>query len=392
MLRLLLNADLHAPEPRGICHVLVAGGRIAWIGHERPSLDASLGAEVVDLEGLRLVPGLIDPHVHLTGGGGEAGAHTKVPPLPLSQFTRGGVTTVVAVLGTDDATRHPRELVAAVHGLRTEGLSAWSWTAGYHLPPVTITGSVRGDLAMIDCIIGCKTAISDHRSSQPTRDDLLRLASEVHVGGLMTGKAGILHLHVGDGPRGLEPIRDALAHSELPPRVFHPTHVNRRRALFEEAIAIARSGVAVDLTAFPVAEGEDAWSAEDALQRYLDAGAPPERITISSDGGGCLPTFDADGRVASMDVGSPGALAYTLRRLLDAGVPLARALPAFTSNTATLLRLPRKGQLTADADADLVVLDPNGGIRDVMAMGTWMLRDGQPTQRGTFEPQPAERA
>lgn len=392
MLRLLLNSDLHAPEPRGICHLLVAGGRIAWIGHERPSLDASLGAEVVDLGGLRVIPGLIDPHVHLTGGGGEAGAHTKVPPLPLTQFTRGGVTTVVALLGTDDATRHPRELVAAVHGLRSEGLSAWSWTAGYHVPPVTITGSVRGDLAMIDCIIGSKTAISDHRSSQPTRDELLRLASEVHVGGLMTGKAGLLHLHVGDGPRGLEPIRDALAHSELPPRVFNPTHVNRRRALFDEAIAIAREGVHVDVTAFPVAEGEDAWSAEDALQRYLDAGAAPERITVSSDGGGCLPTFDADGRVASMDVGSPGALAYTLRRLLAAGVPLARALPAFTSNTAALLRLPRKGRLAVDADADLVVLHPDGGIRDVMAMGTWMLRDGLPTQRGTFEPPAGERA
>lgn len=385
MLRLLLNADLYAPAPRGVCHVLVAGTRVVWVGGERPSLDASLAAEVVDLEGRRVVPGFIDPHVHLTGGGGEAGAHTKVPPLPLSQFTRGGVTSVVAVLGTDDATRHPRELVAAVNGLRNEGLSAWSWTAGYHVPPVTITGSVRSDIALVDCIIGTKTAISDHRSSQPTRDELLRLASEAHVGGLMTGKAGLVHLHIGDGVRGLEPIRDALTNSELPPRVFNPTHVNRRRALFEEAVAIARTGVHVDVTAFPVAEGEDAWSAEDALVRYLDAGAPAERITISSDGGGCLPTFDADGRVAAMDVGSPGALALTLRHLLKRGVPLERALPAFTSNAAQLLRLPRKGRLDVDADADLVVLDSDGGIRDVMAMGQWMQRDGVSVVQGTFE-------
>jgi len=356
-----------------------------WFGRERLSLDSSLAAEVVDLEGRRVVPGFIDPHVHLTGGGGEAGAHTKVPPLPLSQFTRGGVTSIVAVLGTDDATRHPRELVAAVNGLRNEGLSAWSWTAGYHVPPVTITGSVRSDIALVDCIIGTKTAISDHRSSQPTREELLRLASEAHVGGLMTGKAGLVHLHVGDGARGLEPIRDALANSELPPRVFNPTHVNRKRALFDEAVAIARSGVHVDVTAFPVAEGEDAWSAEDALLRYLDSGAPAERITISSDGGGCLPTFDADGRVAAMDVGSPGALALTLRRLLKRDVPLERALPAFTSNAAQLLRLPRKGCVEVDADADLVVLDSDGGIRDVMAMGQWMQRDGVSVVKGTFE-------
>ena len=80
----------------------------------------------------------------------------------------------------------------------------------------------------MDAIIGVgEVAISDHRSSQPTLDELLRLASEAHVGGLMSGKAGILHLHVGDGPRGLDLVREALDRSEIPARVFNPTHVNR---------------------------------------------------------------------------------------------------------------------------------------------------------------------
>jgi beta-aspartyl-dipeptidase (metallo-type) len=386
MLHLLLNADLYAPESRGLHHLLVAGERIVRIGTERPDLPASLGATLTDLEGRRVIPGLVDPHVHITGGGGEAGAHTKFPPLALSRFTLGGVTTVVGLLGTDDATRHPRELVTAVHGLRHEGLSAWCWTAGYHVPPVTLTGSVRGDIAHVECVVGVKTAISDHRSSQPTRDELLRLASEAHVGGLMTGKAGLVHLHVGDGARGLEPIRDALAHSELPPRVFNPTHVNRRKALFEEAVALSRTGCHVDITAFPVAEGEDAWSAEDALMRYLNADAPADRVTISSDGGGCLPTFDAEGRVATMDVGAPGALALTLRALLGRGIALERVLPAFTSNAARLLRLSRKGHIAVDADADLVVLTDDGAVQDVMALGQWHVRGGASVRHGTFEP------
>ena len=385
MLELLTNAQVFAPEPLGRQHLLIAGGLVVWMGAELPSLPTALGATVRDLGGRRVIPGLVDAHVHLTGGGGEAGAHTKVPPLPLSRFTRGGVTSVVALLGTDDATRHPRELVTAVQGLRNEGLSAWCYTAGYHVPPITITGTVRGDIAAIDCVIGVKCAISDHRSSQPTLDELLRVASEAHVGGAMSGKAGVLHLHVGDGARGLELIWKALEASEIPPRVFNPTHVNRRRALFDEAIELAKRGCNVDLTAFPVSADEDAWPAETALLRYLDSGAPPERVTISSDGGGCLPTFDADGRVSAMDVGDPGALALTLRALLAAGVPLERVLPAFTKNPARLLRLARKGAIAVGADADLVVLDDNGGVRDVMALGVWQVREGQVTVRGTFE-------
>ena len=385
MLELLTNAQVFAPEALGLRHLLVAGGRIAWMGTEVPALPKHLGSRTRDLGGRRLIPGLIDAHVHLTGGGGEAGAHTKVPPLALSRFTRGGVTSVVALLGTDDATRHPRELVTAVHALRNEGLSAWCYTAGYHLPPVTITGSVRGDLAAIDCIIGVKSAISDHRSSQPTLDEFLRLASEAHVGGLMTGKAGVLHLHVGDGSRGLALIREALTGAEIPARVFNPTHVNRTKALFDEAIAVARLGCHIDITAFPIAAGEDAWPAETALIRYLDSGAPIEHVTISSDGGGCLPIFDNDGRVASMGVGDPGAMARTLTALVNAGQPLERVLPAFTSNVARLLRLARKGRIAAGNDADLVVLDPNGDIRDVMANGVWHIVDGRVAVAGTFE-------
>lgn len=385
VMHLLLNTDLYAPEALGRRHLLVGGGKLLWIGESPPTLPSNLGVAVRDLAGRRVIPGLIDAHVHLTGGGGEAGPNTKVPPLGLSRFTRHGVTTVVGLLGTDDATRHPAELVAAVHALRAEGLSAWCWTAGYHLPPVTISGTVRGDIAAVECIIGVKSAISDHRSSQPTLDEFLRLASEAHVGGLMSGKAGILHLHVGDGPRGLDLIRQAIAGSELPPRVFHPTHVNRRRALFDEAIALAKAGSSVDVTAFPVGEDEDAWDAATAVVRYLDSGAPLERLTLSSDGGGCLPAFDAEGRVATMGVGDPGALPEVLAELVRRGVPLGTALAPFTSSPARLLRLQSKGHIATGMDADLVVLDDDGGVSDVMCGGTWHLRDGKVERLGTFE-------
>lgn len=385
---LVRDADVYAPAPAGRMDLLLGGGKVLWMGPRAPASLDGLGVQVLDLGGRRLVPGFIDGHVHVTGGGGESGFASRVPAPGLSRYTRAGVTAVVGLLGTDDVARGTRELVARVQALREEGLAAWGLAGGYHLPPATLTGSVRADLAFVDCLIGVgELAISDHRSSQPTLDELLRLASEAHVAGLMTGKAGHLHLHVGDGPRGLELVRQALDRSELPPRVFNPTHVNRRRVLFEEAVELARRGCTIDITAFPVAEGEDAWSAADALVRYLESGAPRERVTISSDAGGCLPCFDAQGRVCSMDVGESGALVATLRELLARGVPLEAALPAFTCNVADLLRLPGKGRIEVGGDADLVALDEGGGVADVVARGVLHVRGGAVLRRGTFETQ-----
>ena len=382
-LTLLRNAEIYDPAPRGRHDVLVGGGSILALA---ATLPPSALYEVVDLGGTRLVPGLIDSHVHVTGGGGEAGPATRVHPVALSALTRGGVTSCVGVLGTDGTTRNVASLVAATLALRAEGLSAWCWTGSYEVPPITLTGSLRSDIVFVDPIVGAgEIAISDHRSSQPTYEELLRLAADCHVAGLMSGKAGVLHLHLGDGARGLSLLRRALDESELPARVFHPTHVNRNPRLFEEALAIAARGVTVDVTAFPVADGEDAYAAADAILLYLAAGAPPERLTCSSDGGGCIPTFDADGRVKAMDVGRPAALADTLATLLERGQDLERVLPMFTSNVASLLRLPKKGTIAVGADADLVSLDDAHRIRDVMARGRFLVRNGEPVVRGTFE-------
>ncbi len=384
MLDLLLNADVYAPAHIGRRHLLVGGGTILYVGEAQPEIS---GAEVrvTDLGGWRLLPGFIDGHAHLTGGGGEAGPQTKVPPVPLSAYTGSGVTTAVGVLGTDDLTRTTSELVTRVRALRAEGLSAYCHTGGYHLPPTTLTGSVRSDIVHLDCVLGVgEIAISDHRSSQPTFEEIARLASEAHVAGLMTGKAGIVHFHLGDGLRGLDLIRRCLDETEIPARVFNPTHVNRRKELFTEACELTKRGCTIDVTAFPK-QSDDEWSAGEAIRRYLDLGLPSDKITVSSDGGGCLPTFNKQGEVVAMGVGHASELMNTLRELLRAGRPLEAILPAFTSNVAALLRLAAKGRIAEGMDADLVVLDPDANVHGVMARGRWHVRDGEQVIRGTFE-------
>ena len=380
--QLLRNARVFTPADTGVVDVLIADGTIHYLGERLADLPSSLDVVELDLAGLIVIPALVDGHVHVTGGGGEAGPGSRIAPPPAAAYRAGGVGTLVGVLGTDDVTRTPQSLVAWTREIGAQSLHAFCHTGGYHLPPATLTGSVRGDIVWIDPVIGVgEVAISDHRSSQPTAEDLRKLAAEAHVAGLMTGKAGILHLHVGDGEAGLEPIRQAIGGSELPTRVFNPTHLNRRKALLDEALELSVRGCWVDFTAFPVDEGEDAWTAAEALSRYLSQGGAPNRVSVSSDAGGCLPVFRDDGSVASFEVARADAMLESLRECLGLGLPLADALPAFTSNQARLLRLPT-GRIAVGASADLLVLDSEtasagAGVTARMMRGRWFDAAGE---------------
>jgi len=387
LLQILTNARVFTPEDIGVCHLAIGGGRILGVSEDLEAVSAP-HAMVTDIGGRRLIPGFIDGHAHVTGGGGESGFNSRVPPVPLSAITGAGVTSVVGVLGTDDTTRDTRGLLAQTRALRDEGIGAWCHTGGYHVPPVTLTGSVRDDIVYLDPVIGVgELALSDHRSSQPTRDELLRIASDAHVAGMISGKAGIVHLHLGDGERGLDLVRQALSLSELPARVFNPTHINRQKALFEEALALAREGATVDITAYPVSEDDEAWPAEDALLKYLESGAPVDKITVSSDGGGCLPLFNEQGEITEMDVGQAANLPRTLKNLLARGAALELVLPAFTANVASILRLHDRGRIKAGTTADVVVLDDDDNVHDVMIAGIWHVRNGRQQIFGQFEEQ-----
>ena len=285
---LFRNAQLYAPEDFGRCDLLIAGGKIVAVekaGHTttRPDCPES------DLAGAVVCPGFIDQHVHLIGGGGEAGPHTRTPEVRLSALVAAGITSVVGLLGTDGVTRHPESLLAKTRALEHEGISAWMLTGAYGLPSPTITGSIEKDVALIDKIIGVKCAISDHRSSAPADDQLANMAAQSRVGGLLGAKAGISVFHLGNSPKLLEPLLSILNNADVPRTKLLPTHVNRAQALFHAALDYARDGGYIDITT-SISEPIDAAT---AIATARDAQVPFNRLTLSSDGNGSQPKFDA---------------------------------------------------------------------------------------------------
>ncbi|MBP1636457.1 MAG: iadA [Acidobacteria bacterium] len=385
---LLKNADVLAPEPRGRADILLAGERIERIA---PGIDIPPAyCEVVDASAFLAVPGFIDCHVHILGGGGEGGYATRTPELQLSDAVRGGVTTVVGCLGTDGVTRSLPALLAKARGLEEEGISTFIYSGYYTVPLQTITGHIERDLLLIDKVIGSgEVAISDHRSTQPTFDELARVASETRRGGILSGKAGVVNVHLGDGRRGLALLRRVVEETEIPAMQFLPTHMNRNPSLFEEAVEWVKAGGLADFTTSTVPayieEGEV--KAARALRRMVDAGAPASSLTFSSDGQGSLPRFDAGGRLVGLDVGRVTSLFAAVREAVqEERVPLETALAPITSNPARILRLARKGRLAGGADADVVLLDPAAlSVEGVIARGRWLMRGGEVLVRGTFE-------
>lgn len=386
MLTLLKNCDVYAPEHLGMKDILVAGGRLALIA-DKLEMPVGMACEMLDVQGLKVLPGLIDAHVHIAGAGGEGGPATRTPEMKLFHMLEAGVTTVVGCLGTDGMTRSLESVLMKVKALRQEGVSAFMYTGAYQVPTPTITGDVGRDIALIDEIIGVgEIAISDHRSSYPNVDELLRLTEHARVGGMLGGKAGILNIHLGDAQDPFRPLYQVVEKSMLKLTQFLPTHCNRNDYTLEDAIVYARQGGNIDITTssypyFPEYEVKPS----KCLRLIKDAGISLSQVTFTSDACGSLPGFDENGKLIKLEMGLPSA---NLREIRDAvnqeGITLDEAISVLTSNPARILKLSGKGTIAEGCDADLLFLDSRLEQRHLMSMGQWMCRDGKVLKQGNY--------
>ncbi|MCX6564910.1 MAG: beta-aspartyl-peptidase [Candidatus Aminicenantes bacterium] len=390
MALIIRGGTVVSPTSPGKRDVLLAGGRIEAVAEPGAIVCGGFEAAVIEADGKAVLPGFIDPHVHILGGGGEGGPATRAPEIAVEDIVASGVTTVIGCLGTDSVTRHMSSLLAKARALEIEGISTWCFCGSYEIPVKTVTGSVRGDLVLIDKIIGAgEIALSDHRSSQPSFEEFARLAAECRVGGMLGGKAGILHVHMGDGSRGLEYPRRLARETEIPITQIIPTHCNRNRRLLGEAFEYARSGGRIDLTAGtdPEQETDHDVSVETAIRLLLENGVPLERVTVSSDGNGSLPVFDSAGKLTGLTVASPHSLLKTFRSLVGRKIlSLEQAARLFSGNPSSIYQLTAKGAIEPGRDADLLIFNKNNELTDVIARGRVLMAGGKLRVKGTFRP------
>ena len=389
MLKVIKNIEVYDPEYLGKKDIVILSDKIEGLYDSVNIPKDFINIQVIDGEGMIAVPGFIDCHVHIIGGGGEGGFRTRTPELQLSSIIKGGITTLVGCIGTDGVCRDMKGLESKAHALCEEGVTCYCYTGSYDVPVNTITKTIKSDLLLIDKVIGVgEIALSDHRSSQPTYEQFVNIVAQARVGGLLSGKAGIVNVHLGNGKRMIEYITRLINETEIPANQIIPTHMGRSRELFEAGINHAKAGGQIDLTTSSdpqhLEEGEV--RAGEGLKKLLDAGVDIEKITFSSDGNGSMPLFDENGELKGLGICSVESLFNEVKEAIKLGVPLEKAIRVITSNVANVLKLSHKGFISTGKDADIILLDKkNLDINSVISRGNILMDNKKLLVKGTFE-------
>ena len=109
MITVIKNINVYAPKALGKKNVVIAGDKFEGVYDELSIPDDFININIIDGSGKIMLPGFIDAHIHLIGGGGEGGFTTRTPELRFTDISSAGITTVVGCLGTDNVCRERLE-------------------------------------------------------------------------------------------------------------------------------------------------------------------------------------------------------------------------------------------------------------------------------------------
>jgi beta-aspartyl-dipeptidase (metallo-type) len=389
---LVRGGEVYAPDRIGRADVLLGGGRILRVGAGLEAAAQSLGAvHVIEASRLRVVPGYIDQHIHLFGGGDAAGPQGRAFDLKAEDLALAGITSAVGVVGVEMETRGLPLLLRKTTELRSAGLTALMYTGSFRLPAPHLLWSAAADVCFIEQVKGVKTAVSERLYPNQDLPALMQLAGEMLQAKALSGKAAVLHCHMGSMAAGMEPIFALVEQLGIDPSQILPTHVNRTpefSPVFEHALRFAKLGGTIDFSSCVSKQDANPTGIDvhEAVRRALDAGVPLEQITFSSDSNVPGAVRDGDGRLTGMRLVPPTVLHRDLMRTVhEASLPLEQALQLVTSNVARVLGMQDiKGSVSEGADADLVLLDEQDRIDTVIAGGEVLVRERRAIPRGPF--------
>lgn len=386
-LSVLRNAHVFAPEDLGVCDVLIAGEKVV-------ALEAGLdlgGLQVAEIEvsGRRVVPGLIDGHLHVVGGGGNEGYESRIPELWVGELVSAGITTVVAPPGFDMVAKSLEGILAKAYALQNEGVTTFAMVGGFQRPFQTLTGSMTRDIFTIEKILGIKIALGERRASRFQDHELIELAAQLEWLSGATGKACLMHAHLGESSDPAAQLLHTMRESGVAPQRFQATHCNYTPDTMQAARQVASSGGFVDFNPIldPSFGHPRAIPVVQAILQSLEVGIDSDLISMTTDGNASVPMTLADGSSGKYEKSLSWMWNAVVDLVQQGGLPLTQALSFVTTNPARALRLqPRKGRIRVGGDADLLVIGSGMSIEHVFARGRHLVDGGSPRTMSLYEP------
>ena len=157
MFTLVKNGTLYNPEYKGKLDILICMDKIVSIiskDDDLLSLNFSDKIKIIDANGMIIIPGFIDQHMHFLGGGGKLGYMSRAGMIQFDDIIRFGVTTAISSLGVDSYLKNLSSLLIRAKELEAQGLTTYLLTGGFQLPLKSITDSVFNDFIYIDKVVG----------------------------------------------------------------------------------------------------------------------------------------------------------------------------------------------------------------------------------------------
>ncbi len=381
MFKLMKNGQVYAPEKLGVKDILLWEDRIIKIG-DNLSIPEGFEGKVFNMAGTIIIPGIVDTHVHITGGGGEGGFTTRTSEITFEEISEAGVTTLVGVLGTDGYARRVEDVLVKCMALREEGFDCYFLTGSYTTPVTTMRGSIAEDIIFNEYCLGMgELAHCDHRGSMLTYDEFKRIAADTRNGARLAGIKGVLNVHLGNYENPSDYfIRLCEEDITFRPLIV-PTHITRKHHVFESCLKFLEFGGQVDITAGMINDdSQQVYGAVEGLEIIYKKYGSLDRVSMTSDGNGSAPVWDSLGNMIGMGKGSSKVLLADLKKVTERGiVPFEEALKTITSTPASIYGLKNSaGKIVENGTANFAILNENLELVETVLNGkaVWIKSKG----------------